>query len=260
MNQREIFLSRLVAIDTETTGKDYTTCEVIEMGVAYRANGEYVQESQLYRPDADIGPGCSAVTNITNRMVKDCDSFVNHAAAWQTKIFEIVPSDEIIAVAHNSYYDMRVLERYGVNMPRWLCTWKISKKLFANTEAVEATNLPYLRYFFDVDVSPSSVNHRAGTDCEITLKVLENMLDFMEATGEIDTGYDYFDQINDWLNRPVLLTTVPFGKHKGKSFDEVPLDYWDWALKNFDSLNENSDQYDPNLAASVIAAVEKQLG
>ena len=55
------------------------------------------------------------------------------------------------------------------------------------------------------------------------------------------------------------MTKVPFGKHRGLSFHEVPMSYWSWALDNLDSLNESSEQYDPDLAASVIDAVEKAM-
>lgn len=32
---------------------------------------------------------------------------------------------------------------------------------------------------------------------------------------------------------------MPFGKHKGKTLDEIPLDYFDWCLENIDNLRED---------------------
>jgi len=258
--QRENFLSRLAMLDTETTGKDYKTCEVIEMGLAYKENGKWVEASKLYKPDEPIKPECSAVTNITNRMVEDSPSFFEEVTAWDTIVKEAVQNIPVIGVAHNSFYDQKVLERYGFTMGQWLCTLKIAKKLYADDDTVTAANLPYLRYYFDVELDEGLSNHRAGTDCVITALVLERMLDDMESKGIIDPELDYYDQIQDWLMKPTLLKKVPFGKHRGLSFEEVPMSYWSWALDNMESLNENSEQYDPDLAASVIAAVEKTMG
>ena len=52
---------------------------------------------------------------------------------------------------------------------------------------------------------------------------------------------------------------MPFGKHKGKKFTEVPISYWQWALDNFDSLNEKDSAYDKDFARSVTVAIEKIL-
>ena len=37
------------------------------------------------------------------------------------------------------------------------------------------------------------------------------------------------------LKKPILLKTMPLGKHKGRLFEEIPLDYLCWASrKKFD--------------------------
>lgn len=257
ITERERFLRRLAFLDTETTGKDYKTCEVIEMGLAYRENGKWVEASKLYKPDDDIKPECSAVTNITNRMVKDSPSFYEEVAGWDKTVSEVVENKPLIAVAHNAFYDRKVLGRYGFEVSDWLCTLKISKKLYADEDSVTAHNLPYLRYYFDVELDEGMSNHRAGTDCVITALVLEKMLDDLEEKEIVDTELDYYDQITDWLAKPTLLKTVPFGKYRGQSFYDVPMSYWSWALDNIESLDENNEQYDPDLAASIVDAVEK---
>jgi exodeoxyribonuclease X len=260
ITERSKFLHRLAFLDTETTGKDYKTCEVVEMGMAHRENDKWQETSALYKPDEPIKPECSAVTNITNRMVAHCDSFFADVKTWDQAVKAAVQNVTIIGVAHNSFYDQKVLERYGFVLGNWLCTLKMSRKLYANDDTVTAHNLPYLRYYFDVELDEGLSNHRAGTDCVITAMVLERMLDDMENKGIIDTNLDYYDQIQDWLVKPTLMEKVPFGKHRGLSFHEVPMSYWSWALNNLDSLDESSEQYDPDLGASVIAAVEKAMG
>lgn len=49
--------------------------------------------------------------------------------------------------------------------------------------------------------------------------------------------------------QPVLLESMPFGKYIGKKFDELPIDYRDWCLKNFD----------PKKNADIIYSIEQSL-
>ena len=48
---------------------------------------------------------------------------------------------------------------------------------------------------------------------------------------------------------PVLLETMPYGKHQGKKFCDLPIDYRDWCLKNFD----------PNKNADIIFSIKQSL-
>jgi len=38
------------------------------------------------------------------------------------------------------------------------------------------------------------------------------------------------------LQKPILLKAIPLGKHKGRSFDEIPLEYLYWAVKKISIL------------------------
>jgi DNA polymerase-3 subunit epsilon len=43
--------------------------------------------------------------------------------------------------------------------------------------------------------------------------------------------YHTTEQIMRVLAKPIKLKTMPLGKHKGRRFDEIPLEYLQWALK-----------------------------
>ena len=51
---------------------------------------------------------------------------------------------------------------------------------------------------------------------------------------------------------------MPFGKHKGEAIDNVPLSYFQWALKNMDSLKEDADNFDPDFAATIAQTLENR--
>lgn len=68
---------------------------------------------------------------------------------------------------------------------------------------------------------------------------------------------DLGQQIVDWINEPIIITTMPFGKHRGEKLTSIPLSYWQWALAEMNSLQEDKPEYDPDFAASVAKAVEE---
>jgi len=48
-------------------------------------------------------------------------------------------------------------------------------------------------------------------------------------------AYRTTEQIFDVLSRPVQIKTVPFGKYKGRSMKDVPIEFLMWAAnKDFD--------------------------
>lgn len=258
VTKREEFLSRCVVVDTETTSKDYKTAEIIEYGDAVYLDGEWVTTTQFFKPASDkISVETSVVTNITNKMVASRPYFPDQDILDHIKGYSTVGSP--IFVAHNSFYDMNVLRNHAVDLGEdWICTFKLAKKTLIDIPDLNQLNLPYLKYYMEIEPPENlSTSHRADADCYVTGKLLEIILDFLEARGAIDTNEDYFEQLQYIISQPVKLGAMPFGKHKGKRFEDIPMDYWKWAFEKMDALNEESEQYDPDLAHSIITALDK---
>jgi exodeoxyribonuclease X len=255
MSQREDFLQKCLVLDTETTSDDYKVAEVVEVGFVINDNG-WQQYQELYKPDIPIPPLVESICYITNKMVKDKKRFIDEKSEFQ----ELANGFQYL-IAHNHFYDMRVLHNHGIKTDKneWICTWRMIKKLFNGDDTVTATNLPYLRFRFDLDFPITQHCHRAGNDAYLTALLLEMMIDKMEAEGIIDINVPYGPQIIAWLNEPIIYKLMPIGKYKNTKMEDVPIDYWKWALKNMDSLNENADNYDADFAASVNAVIEQKL-
>lgn len=59
----------------------------------------------------------------------------------------------------------------------------------------------------------------------------------------METNRDKFDDFVRWSDGRALLPRVPFGKHKGANWDDVPIDYLDWVV------NKAADM-DPDMKAN----------
>jgi exodeoxyribonuclease X len=255
MSHKEDFLQSCLILDTETTGKDYRTAEIIESGFVIREDDSWTIFQELHKPaHGSVPTEVSALCYITNKMVEDKPAFVDSQETFQSVVNGYFGG---YLVAHNHFYDMRVLARHGIDTSHhnWLCTWRLSKKLFSEMPDIEQTSLPYLRFALDLDVPIEMMCHRAGNDSFMTGKLLEVLVDLMESTGIIDIGKPYGPQITAWAEEPILYKSMPFGKHKGVPMEEVPPSYWQWAIKNTDWFNDQADNYDPDLAMSINAVL-----
>lgn len=261
MNRKEEFLNDCIILDTETTSKDYAAAEVIEYGYILRMNGEWQEFNTLHKPYEPITAEISAITNITNKMVAGEPYFEDMV----DKVKETIEAycGAATLVAHNSFYDMKVLENYGIDYPQWLCTMRIAKKLHHEDNTVTAFNLPYLRYRFEILEPADHPNidaHRASADALVTAHLLEQSVDEMIELGVLTEDAPYAPQIQAWLDEPIVFDTMPMGKHKGKKLVDVPMDYWKWALSNMDSLDETKENFDKDFAASVEKALAEKMG
>jgi len=256
MSHKEEFLQSCLVLDTETNSDDYKIAEIVESGFVIRENDSWTIFQDLHRPvDRPIPPKVESICYITNEMVADKPTFVESKDTFQSVVNGYVNG---YLVAHNYFYDMRVLERHGINTTthKWLCTWRLAKKLFNGDPNIEETNLPYLRFALKLDIPIDMRCHRAGYDSFMTAKLLEFFIKMMEESGIIDQNLPYGPQLTKWLNEPLIYERMPFGKHKGVLMKDVPRSYWEWALRNTDWFNEKADNFDPDLAASINKALD----
>ena len=255
MSYKEEFLNKCLVLDTETNSDDYRIAEIIESGFVIREENNWTIFQELHTPvDGCIPPKIESICYITNEMVKDKSPFVDSKDTFQKVVDGYLGG---YLVAHNHFYDMRVLERHGIDTSKhkWICTWRMAKKLFNGVESIEETNLPYLRFALELDIPIEMRCHRAGNDSYITAKLLEIFVDLLQDSGIIDKDQPYGPQIVDWANSPIIYERMPFGKHKGELMTSIPRSYWEWGMRKTDWFNEDADNFDPDFAASVHKAL-----
>ena len=225
-------MQKIIFFDTETTGvteKDYI-CQI-----AYKVNGESF--NGLYKPPIKIPPESSAVHHITNKMVADKLSF-SESPDFQNikKLFE---DENSVLVAHNAAFDVMMIKNENIIPKNFICTLKVARHLDPEGK-IGKYNLQYLRYFLDLNVE--AVAHDALGDVIVLEKLFERLnTKIMESENLSES--EAIQKMIDITSRPSLLRTIPFGKHIGKTLEEVvKIDpgYLEWLLKQ----KLESDQVD----------------
>lgn len=128
-----------------------------------------------------------------------------------------------------------MLAKEGVNFPRFICTLKIARYLDDGTR-FENHQLQYLRYFYGVEVE--AVAHDAFGDIVVLEAVFKKVVaDFILSeypVGEQFTEEMILNRLIEISSLPTLLRTINFGKHVGKTIEEVAKadrGYLEWLLK-----------------------------
>ncbi|EOV2101874.1 TPA: exodeoxyribonuclease X [Klebsiella pneumoniae] len=199
----------LRVIDTETTSFEGGIVEIasvdIESGAICNPMSDFV------RPPEAIGFEAMSIHHITEDMVAD-------APLISEVIGRYLGAN--VYVAHNAAFDKGKLPQ--IDAP-WICTLKLARKLYPE---FESHGNQYLRYRLGLKPTlPEGLYaHRALYDCYVTAELLMYM--GREAQWTIR-------EMREISASPSLLYRIRFGKHKGKTFEEVASEdkgYLRWLL------------------------------
>jgi len=205
-----------IYLDTETTGTgpDDRLCQI-----AFKPDdGPAVCE--LFNPGRPISIDAMAVHHITEKMVVDKPPFMGSEIYDRLK--ELVDDKNNVIVAHNAQFDMNMLHWEGVFSTRTSFTLKLARYLDKNG-VIPKYNLQYLRYYLGLEIEATA--HDALGD----ILVLEGLFSRLYAKFKENTElHDPVQEMIHISSNPVLIPRMPFGKHKGMLFSEVPRDYLEW--------------------------------
>ena len=205
-----------IFLDTETTGAgpDDRLCQI-----AFKPeNGPAV--SGLFNPGRPISIDAMVVHHITEKMVADKPAFQESDEYAEFK--KLISDINNVIVAHNAKFDMQMLQMEDLYTPRVICTLKLARYLDKNG-VIPKYSLQYLRYYLGLEVDAKA--HDATGD----VLVLEGLFERLKVKFlDNDKLIDPIQEMINISSNPVLMTRMPFGKHKGMLFSEVPTDYLQW--------------------------------
>jgi len=210
-----------VCIDCEATGLDPKKDRIVEVAaVRFTFDGEQASYETLINPECTIPRESQDIHHISDDMVANAP-----------KIEQVLP--EILTfigqgpiVGHSVGFDIELLansaERH--NIPHHLHTLPVLDTLrLARLYGESPTNsLEALRKHFNIIAEGA---YRAMGDVIVNVQVFRYLSSKFKTT----------EQILERLKSPISLPKMPLGKHKGRPFREIPLQYLQWAQhQNFD--------------------------
>jgi exodeoxyribonuclease X len=213
----------LRVIDIETTGMEPPT-EIIELGrvdVISERDGWHIDRSmaRLYRPINGIPPETMAIHHITENDF-DADTPICSEELLRKAIWGGDQPD--VLVAHNSEFEQKFITEAATDALPWLCTYKVALHVWPDAPKHSNQVLRYWRGL-QLDAAEAMPPHRAGPDAWVTAHLLTELL-------KVST----VEQMIEWTNQPRQLPTIPFGKHRGSSWLDLPIDYLQWIVSQTD--------------------------
>lgn len=210
-----------VCLDCETTGLLPATDKIIEIAVVVFTSDQILDSFEtLVDPQTPIPESSTAIHHITDLMVHGKPII----ASVLPKVLSLIGNH--IIVGHGITTDIAFLleASKASKIPCSLASHPFLDTLrMARLYGESPTNsLEKLREHFNVREEGA---HRAMNDVTVNIEVFKFLSKQFKTTQEALTR----------LNSPILLKAMPLGKHKGRAFCDIPLQYLQWAAhQNFD--------------------------
>ncbi len=214
-------MQKLIFLDTETTGNEIGKDRLCQ--ICYKYNGKV--KTNYFKPPVPISVKAMSVTHITNKMVADKEIFAGSDTAEE---LQSLLTDGIL-VAHNAKFDIGMLEAEGLSVPKFICTYRVSRHL-DEEDKIPEYSLQFLRYFLDLDVLGGA--HDAESDVNTLFALFDRLLIKIKENGMSDK--DSIEKMVEISKNPVIFKRFNFGKHKGKTVEEISKEdkgYLEWLLK-----------------------------
>ncbi len=215
--KKEVF----VCLDCESTGLDPVQDRIIEIAVASFTFDQILNSFEsLVDPERPIPETSQEIHKISQEMIQG-----------KPKIAEILPDllkriEGHILVGHGIGFDISLI---AAEAKRHQIPTQIEKQPYFDTLRMARlygespiNSLQQLRQHFNIEPEGA---HRAMSDVIVNIEVFK----------QLSKTYETVDAWMDRLQKPIRLRTMPLGKHKGRKFEEIPIEYLYWAeKKDFD--------------------------
>lgn len=167
------------------------------------------QRSSLINPGRAIEEGASDTHGIY-------DADVAYAPTLETFYKNNWGSDPTVLIAHNKNFDLKFLAPQIQLLVGSLCTLNAARQYLP-----KAPNHKLATLAAHLNLETGTA-HRALGDVWTTYGLLKFLCALTSRT---------LPELVKLDEKPKVLTEMPFGEHKGKSFNDLPVSYLDWILR-----------------------------
>ena len=233
---------RYIILDTETTGTGETD-RVIQLGYIVLGTKEIEVQNEFCSSDVPISFGAMEVHGITPEMIEG-KPVCTETTAY--KRLQELNTPENYMIIHNAPFDLGMLEKEGFDTQmKVIDTLRVAKHLLPDEDA---HRLQYFRYKFDLYKEEQKEADALGIEVKAhdaigDVLILKLLLSKLRTIVEEEfAGINPVEKMVDLTNTPILVKNFRFGKHKGKSLQEVAQSdagYLRWMLSSMDNLDED---------------------
>ena len=217
-----------IILDTETHTLNGQPIEIAYAPIEVE-NGKLTLDKsklfdQLYCVDEPISFAAMAVHHILESDLIDRPHYSTF----------ILPTDTQYIIGHNVDYDIRAIEKCGVDTSsiKAICTLALARRVWPEAEAHNISALIYM-------ISKGSEKaremikkaHRADMDIILTANILMHIVHQLNINN-IEELYAASEDAR-------IPRSINFGKHRGTNITDLPADYIQWLLRQ--------DELDPYL-------------
>ena len=233
---------KYIILDTETTGTGEND-RVIQLGYIVLGAKEVEVQNEFFSSDIPISFGAMEVHGITPDMIegkptcRDSDSY--------KRLLELNTDDNYMII-HNAPFDLGMLEKEGFNTQmKVIDTLRVAKHILPDEDA---HRLQYFRYQMELYKEEEKEANALGIvvkahDAIGDVLILKLLLSRLKAEVAIQfPDENPVEKMVDLTSTPILVKNFRFGKHKGKSLEEVARDdsgYLRWMLSSMENLDDD---------------------
>lgn len=212
-----------IILDTETHTLNGQPIEIAYAPIALQQGLLSLDKSQifdqLYQVDEPISYAAMAVHHILESDLVDQP----HYSSFR------LPNETVYMIGHNIDYDLRAIEKCGVNTQhiKAICTLALARRVWPDAEAHNISALIYM-------ISKGSAKaremikkaHRADMDIILTANILNQIVQHLNINS--------LEELYAASEDARIPRTLNFGKHKGTALRDLPADYIQWLLRQTD--------------------------
>ena len=235
-------MAKYIILDTETTGTDEED-RVIQLGYMVLGAKEIEVHNEFCSTDIPIKFGAMEVHGIIPTMLEGKPECVQTQA--YKRLLELNTPENYLII-HNAPFDIKMLEKEGFDTKmKVIDTLRVAKHVMPDEEA---HRLQYFRYKMELYKEEQKEADALGIEVKahdaigdvLVLKLFLSQL--KKIVQEKFPNENPVEKMVDLTNTPILVTAFRFGKHKGKTLQEVAHEdagYLRWMLKSMDNLDDD---------------------
>ncbi len=237
MDQKFLFF------DTETT--DVQSKDLVQLAFT---DGKDIVFNEYFKPQNKISYSAMAVHHITPEFLEDKNTFENAKVKQNGKDKEFNGTSlkdylnflgqKYIWIAHNVEFDLEVLQKKGVIIDKYICTYKLARNLFQDESTggdIESYSLQFLRYYLGL-YKKEQTEHNTAHDAMSDVFFLKDLFEYILKHSKFTV-----EQMLIISRQPAFIRNISFGKYAGKTLEDIAKldrEYLEWLKE---TMNDRPD-------------------